>query len=188
MKKKILKGAAKIFSEYGLSGSTISLIAQEAQVSETSIYEYFKGKEDLLLAIPMSTIEEALPMIEEHLFGIKDTLSQLRKFVWLYVRFVVNDQTTGRIIMLHLRTINSFQNSDAYQEVKKFFKRLLDIIVMGQKTGEIRNDIDAYSIRILIMGTVEYIITRWLLKNCSYDIFDHLERAYKIIEDAIRNN
>ncbi len=187
MKKKILKGAAKVFSKYGLSGATISLIAQEAQVSETSIYEYFKGKEDLLLAIPTATIEEGLPMIEDHLFGIKDALTQLRKFVWLYVRDIVNDPITGRIIMLHLRTNAEFHNSDAYKEVKRFFNRLLDIIVMGQKTGEIRNDITAYSARILVMGTVEHLIIRWLLKNCSYDIFDHLEQAYKLIEDALRS-
>ena len=42
-KERILAGAAKVFAEYGESGTTISQIAREAQVSEGSIYEYFKG-------------------------------------------------------------------------------------------------------------------------------------------------
>lgn len=185
-RNEILKGAARVFAERGFAGATMASIAREAQVSETCIYEYFDGKEDLFLAIPKSRIENGLPFIEDHLFGIKDALAQLRKFVWVYVRQMTGEPIYTRIIMLHLKTSNGFLKSDAYKEVQKFYGRLLEIIVKGQKSGEIRPDLDPYIARAVLIGTIEHIVTRWLLKNGAYDIFTQMEPAFELIEDALR--
>ncbi len=182
----ILEGAAKVFAERGFAGATMASIAREAQVSETCIYEYFEGKEDLFLTIPKTRIEAGLPSIEDHLFGIKGALAQLRKFVWVYVRQMTREPIYSRIIMLHLKASNSFLNSDAYKKVQKFYGRLLDIIVAGQKSGEIRPELNPYIARAVIIGTIEHIVTRWLLKNGAYDIFTHMDPAFELIEDALR--
>jgi TetR/AcrR family fatty acid metabolism transcriptional regulator len=182
----ILQGAARVFAERGFAGATMASIAREAQVSETCIYEYFDGKEDLFLTIPKSRIENGLPLIEDHLFGIKGALAQLRKFVWVYVRQMTSEPIYTRIIMLHLKTSSNFLNSDAYKEVRKFYGRLLDIIVTGQKSGEIRPELDPHIARAVLIGTIEHIVTRWLLKNGTYDIFTHMEPAFELIEDALR--
>ncbi len=182
----ILEGAARVFAERGFAGATMASIAREAQVSETCIYEYFDGKEDLFLTIPKTRIEDGLPLIEDHLFGVKGALAQMRKFVWVYVRHMASEPIYTRIVMLQLKTSNNFLNSDAYKEVQKFYGRLLDIIVMGQKTGEIRPELDPYIARAVLIGAIEHIVTRWLLKNGAYDIFTQMEPAFELIEDALR--
>ncbi len=185
-RKRILEGAARVFAERGFIGATIASIAREAQVSETCIYEYFEGKEDLFLTIPKAQIADGLPLIEDHLFGVKGALAQLRKFVWVYVRHMTGHPVNTRIVLLHLKTSSSFLNSDAYKQVQKFYHRLLDIIVAGQTSGEIRPEIDPYIARAVLIGTIEHIVTRWLLKNGSYDIFTHMEPAFELIEDALK--
>jgi len=182
----ILEGAARVFAERGFAGATMASIAKEARVSETCIYEYFDGKEDLFLTIPKTRIEAGLPSIEDHLFGIKGALAQLRKFVWVYVRQMTREPVYSRIIMLHLKTSSNFLTSDAYKKVQKFYGRLLDIIVAGQKSGEIRPELNPYIARAVVTGTIEHVVTRWLLKNGAYDVFTHMEPAFELIEDALR--
>ena len=43
-REQILKSAEKVFSEKGFQNSTISDVAKETGVSDTTIYEYFSSK------------------------------------------------------------------------------------------------------------------------------------------------
>lgn len=186
-KERIVAGAAKVFSEYGYAGTTISQIAREAKVSEASIYEYFDCKEDLLLTAATEKIPEVLSIIEDHLFGIKGALGQLRKFVWVYVRHMTENQTHARIALLHLKTNKGFMDTEAYKAVQQLCAGLIEIITKGQQTGEIRPDINPYMARALIMGSIEHITVRWLLKDCSYNLLDQLEQMYDLIEEALKS-
>ena len=47
-KTKIIDAAEEIMSQKGLEGSSITEIAKKAGVAESLIYNYFKGKEDIL--------------------------------------------------------------------------------------------------------------------------------------------
>jgi len=49
-------------------------ISRQAGLSEAALYEYFKGKEDLLLAIPALWISELLEDLEEQFFWCKRCL------------------------------------------------------------------------------------------------------------------
>lgn len=47
----ILEGTLKLIRQYGFHGTSMSQIAQEAQVATGTIYHYFNSKDDLMLAI-----------------------------------------------------------------------------------------------------------------------------------------
>ena len=52
----ILDAATKIFAEKGFDGGRTSDIAKEANISEGTIFRYFKTKKDLLVGLLMSLI------------------------------------------------------------------------------------------------------------------------------------
>jgi TetR/AcrR family fatty acid metabolism transcriptional regulator len=183
---KIRVAGAKVFAEQGYLGGTIAQIAKEADISEASIYEHFNTKEALFLTIATEKLTELLPIIEDHLFGIKGAMNQLRKFIWVYVRHMMENQTHARLALLHLKTSKSFLETEAYKEVQKFYGKITEIIKLGQKTGEIRPDINPYSARTLCLGSVEHLMIRWFLKDCSYDPLVYLEEIYNLIEEALK--
>lgn len=61
-KKKVLTTALKLFASNGFDGTTTAKIAQQAGVSEGTIYKYFSSKEDLLAKL-----------LQPILAGIKDS-------------------------------------------------------------------------------------------------------------------
>jgi len=52
MANEILQAAARVFARRGFDGATIREIAEEADIAEGTIYNYFESKEDLLVQLP----------------------------------------------------------------------------------------------------------------------------------------
>jgi AcrR family transcriptional regulator len=69
--ERILEAAAHIFHEQGYAGATTNDIADEAEVSIGSLYQYFPNKDALLVALTRRHIESATA-------GLADLLGRLR--------------------------------------------------------------------------------------------------------------
>ena len=54
-RQHILAAAAEIFASKGYAGATTKEIAEEADMGESTLYNYFKSKRDILLAITSET-------------------------------------------------------------------------------------------------------------------------------------
>ena len=86
-KWKILAAAEEVMSQKGFASSSISEIARKANVTDSVIYQYFKGKQDLLFSVPGEKLKNQLALLKEHLAGIPDVQSQLQKVMWLQLRY-----------------------------------------------------------------------------------------------------
>ncbi len=62
-RSSILKGAEKVFCEKGYHKATTKLVAKAAGVGEGTIYNYFKNKHDLLLALLEEMLMEPIKKI-----------------------------------------------------------------------------------------------------------------------------
>lgn len=183
---KILLAATDLFGEQGFARTTISQIAHKAGVTPGCVYKHFQRKEDIYYYIPAYQIKTTMPAMEEALFGIQGALNQLRKYLWDYVRNMTQDREWAKMIFLQLKTSQHFMQTESYKEVRVFYGKILDIIRMGQESGELNPAVNPYSARILVLGSLEHIMIRWLLRGCSYDVFEHLDGCLKIIEDGLR--
>lgn len=63
--KQILEAAAKVFARRGFHDSTTKEIAAEAGVAEGTIYNYFRSKRDLLIAMVARLASESLLLVME---------------------------------------------------------------------------------------------------------------------------
>ena len=183
---RILEGATRVFAERGFASTTIAEIARVAHVSEASVYDHFNAKEELFHAIPAERIKETLPVVEDQLFGVKGALNQLRKLVWAYIGNLMEHRTFAQFVFLHLKPSKTFKDTEGHKEVMKFYGKITETIGSGQKSGEISAHISPDSARMLIIGSVDYVLMRWLLKDCSYNVIPQIEEIYDLIEHALR--
>ena len=63
-KKVILDAALKLFAEKGYASTSISSIAETANISKGLMYNYFKSKEELLTTIVLSFMDEIGEMLD----------------------------------------------------------------------------------------------------------------------------
>ncbi|NOY60423.1 MAG: TetR/AcrR family transcriptional regulator [Calditrichaeota bacterium] len=187
-KKRIIESAKRLFAEQGYQKTTIVDISRQAGLSEAALYEYFQGKEDLLLTIPDLWVSELIAGLEEQLFGIKGAFNKLRKYLWWNMRRIEQEPLDAKIVYLFLKTNANFMKTEVYSNVKILYSYLLDIFEEGKKTGEMKADLDPYLARNIVVGTMDHLVTRWLLKDMSYSLFDNLEDTFQLLVDAFRSS
>lgn len=185
---RIINSAKKLFADQGYQKTTIVDISRQAGLSEAALYEYFQGKEDLLLMIPDLWVSELLQDLDEQLFGIKGAVNKLRKYLWWYMRRVEQSPLDAKIVYLFLKTNANFLNTEVYSNVKNLYAYLVDIFEEGRKSGEMKPDLNSRTARDIFVGTMDHIITRWLLKDMSYSLFDNLESTFDLLVDAFKAN
>ncbi|MGD8256852.1 MAG: TetR/AcrR family transcriptional regulator [Desulfobacterales bacterium] len=187
-RERIINSAKKLFSEQGYQKTTVVDISKQAGLSEAALYEYFQGKEDLLLTIPDLWVSELLRDLDEQLFGIQGSVNKLRKYLWWYMRRVEQAPLDAKIVYLFLKTNANFLSTEVYSNVKQLYSYLVEIFEEGCKTGEMKPDLNPRLARDIFVGTMDHIITRWLLKDMSYSLFDNLEKTFKLLVDAFKAN
>ena len=187
-RERIINSAKKLFAEQGYQKTTIVDISRSAGLSEAALYEYFQGKEALLLMIPNLWVSELVRDLDEQLFGVKGAVNKLRKYLWWYMRRVEQSPLDAKIVYLFLKTNANFLNTEVYSNVKNFYSYLVDIFEEGRKTGEMKADLNSLAARDIFIGTTDHIISRWLLKDMSYSIFDNLENIFELMVGAFKAN
>jgi TetR/AcrR family transcriptional regulator, fatty acid metabolism regulator protein len=186
-KDRIINSAKKLFAEQGYLKTTVVDISKQAGLSEAALYEYFQGKEDLLLTIPDLWVAELIEDLKDQLFGLKGAFNKLRKYLWWNLRRIEQAPLDAKIVYLFLKTNANFMKTEVYSNVKVLYSFLTDIFEEGKKSGEMKPDLDPLLARAIFIGAMDHLVTRWLLKDMSYSLFDNLEGVFSLMEDAFRN-
>ena len=181
----IIDAAIEVFSRNGFQNSTISQIARKADVAEGTIYQYFKNKEDLFFSIPIDKTKEFYNELELHLEGIHGAENKIRKFVWYYLYHLQENPNYTRALMLEMRVNRNFAKTKTFEAYRPLTHKILEIIEEGQEEGVIRKDVNIYTIRHLILGMLEHIVTRWLLKGEKNDLLVQYNEAVELLVQGI---
>ncbi len=99
--KAILKAAAQVFASRGYARATTNHVAERAGVSIGSLYEYFPGKDALLVALADEHIAEGQAIVEGVWAGIhtcRDMKEVVRRFARAMVELHANDRALHRML------------------------------------------------------------------------------------------
>ncbi len=154
-KTRILTAAEELISKNGLENTTIASIARKAEVADSLVYQYYKGKEDLLFSAAHARLLEAIDLLNEQLQGIRDPESKLSKMIWYGLRYNDLHQDYIRTLLFECRSNSRFYNSSAYTLLKKHAGVMLGILSEGVENGLFKNDINMRVVRDLIYGVID---------------------------------
>lgn len=157
-KYSILRSAQQLFEEKGIDDTTINEITELTDVSYTTFFNYYSSKENLLIDIYKSEIEDLNEFIE---IKLKNETSAIKKIEELFFE-LMKDCIKYRKMTLRLREIIAL-NPDTTKlggSVKNMFKSFFE---EGIKTGEIKANIDANLCSYFVDGFNHSI----LYNNCN---------------------
>ncbi len=80
-KEIVLKVAQDIFAQYGLTKTTLDDIAKAAGIGKSSIYYYFKNKDDIFRAVIESQVHMVQERIKNAIDAVSDPKEKLKTFV-----------------------------------------------------------------------------------------------------------
>lgn len=153
-RRKILEAAEKLMSEKGRKAS-INEISEQADVTDSVLYHYFKNKEDLLFSVAQERLNDALDKMEEQLQGIVDPISKLSKLIWFQLYYHDTHPDYANLLLFECRSSERFMRHEAYRTIKRWSDIGVGILNEGVKDGTFRQDLPILVVRDAIFGLVD---------------------------------
>ena len=184
--KRILQAAESVFAEKGYIQATISEIAKIANVSEGTIYEYFKNKDDLLFSIPEKRFQEHTAQLDE-IFELKTPLRKLRRFIRYHFYLYMTEPNFVKVFLLHIQLSQRFYGSYVYKTFQQYTKILTDVLEEGKKDGSIRSNVNIRVFKNLFLGAFSHMALRWLIlgEEAETDKMKEIDEVVLLLSRAV---
>ncbi|MCR5134696.1 MAG: TetR/AcrR family transcriptional regulator [Clostridiales bacterium] len=168
----IIRAAQPLFEEKGYDETSVSEIAEAADISYATFFNYFPTKDDLLRAIAHGEYEDLAEVVNLR-FSPEDSIEKI-----LFGTFQewLEDSLKNRKISVRILEIAMKDHDDTFfGEIEQLF---IDLVKLGVARGEFREDTDAEAIGFLICGLRQEIFI--------FAQEDLIDRGFHQIIDPIR--
>ena len=166
-RRQLLDAAVRVFARKGFHASRVGDIAEEAGVAHGLLYHYFKSKDQVLEAVfheNWSILVARIESVEETDEPAADQIRHIAAIVlrtWLHLPDVV------RVVIQEFG--RSPELGERIGELTLPIDALRRVIVRGIERGEFRKDIDPAFAATVVYGSIDELLTAWVLGRLPSD-------------------
>jgi AcrR family transcriptional regulator len=161
VRRRLLAAATDLFAELGYEETTFADLAAEAGVGRTTIYEYFRDKDDLLATL----VEEELPatidtMVAALPVGVP-TVERLEALVRALVEFVATDPTLGYLLHREVPKLGLEARARVGAAHRGLVGEFIELLRAGVAEGVLRPiplDVMGHLVQDLVMSGAQLLI------------------------------
>jgi len=185
--RQIKEAALMLFSEKGFHNTTITQIAEAADLGKGTIYWYWKSKEDLAFSLVSDMLQDFLSLIEEARDGegtvIERFVGMVSKVADLYY-----EETDYLRLLWKFRVDRGYIFSEEYTEkVASYYvrmrKALEEMITEGIGNGELK-EVDPRRSAFILLGIAEGLELEWLENEEELSMRDALLEVMAMVMAA----
>lgn len=162
-RERILDAAERVFAERGFFTARVSEIARAAGVADGTIYLYFKSKDDLLISLFESRMEQVTDRMRDAMQAHDTASDKLMAFVHAHLEMVQTHPAQAAVLTVELRQSSKFMKEYSNPQFAEFLKLLAAVIADGQAAGELDDKIPPPMAARMIFGIVDELALAWLL-------------------------
>lgn len=175
-RRSILKASRKLFSDQGYDETLIEEIADLAEVSKATVYNYFPDKDSLLIAIVEEVEEGIEDYLDAELSAETNALDKIRRVLTELVLASLQYPGLSRRIVF----LNSSRTSTLHGTLNEIKSLLYQLIAAAQSDGCLSAEISAGEILDLLMGMHFIALFQWTGEGIAsaQDQQDKLDRLF----------
>ncbi len=187
--KQIKEAALRLFSARGFHNTTITQIAEAADLGKGTIYWYWKSKEDLAFSLVSDMLQDFLALIEDAGGGEGSVVERFTTLVTRVAELYYRETDYLRLLW-KFRVDRSYIFSEEYTEkVASYYvrmrKALENLIAEGMRRGELRK-VDARRMAFILLGIAEGLELEWLENEEELSMRDALVEVMDMVLASIR--
>lgn len=184
--QQIMGAALRVFARDGISRVRIADIAAEAGISTSTLYEYYKSKEDLAYDVPLSHLAE---FFESYRIAVADKFTAKERIL-LYLSmsadYAREHAEWARILYLEIWPSVFVNETELRHSMNDFSRVIVFLVRQAMTEGSISSDRDAYETAAMLVGSVNQVIITWLLyrrpRNLTKAGAEMAERLLSMLE------
>lgn len=169
--QQIINMSLELISESGIQSLTIKNLAKKIGFAESAIYRHYANKVQILLAIL-----EFFKQYTESFFlnELNSSDTAINKIYHLFTNHFKKFAASPSLVSV-IFSEEIFRNEKELSEkvseiVNKNLLVLKTIIETGQENGELRNDVEAEQLAVIVMGSLRLFVKQWQMSNYSFSL------------------
>ena len=179
-REAILRAGIKVFAGKGYFNSKVSDIAGEAGIADGTVYLYFKSKDEILHSIFDRAMAEFISEGKKELAEIAAPEDKLRRIAELHLEKLGADRDMAIVFQVELRGSTKFMQEFSAAGFAEYLDIIRETIEQGQKTGVFRDDMKAVVCAKILYGSLDEMVTNWVLSSKSYPLAPMAGEVLKI--------
>jgi AcrR family transcriptional regulator len=180
-RRELVRAAIRVFARKGFHAARVGDIAEEAGVAHGLLYHYFRSKEDVLETIFRETwtrlVEQTL-RIEQSGAPLRE---QIRRFATIFLGSWLITPSLARVMIREVA--RSPHVGERVGELREVFASLQRMVEAAQARGEARADADPQLVTWSLYGSLEEILSGWVLGQLPAEEED-VERAVAAVAEV----
>ncbi len=169
--QEIIDVALDLISQKGIQGLTMKNLSKEIGISEPAIYRHFENKIEILLAVLDLFRDSTREIFEKELHsGISSVEKIEHLFTRHFERFASNPSLVSVIFSEELFRGEPILIKKIAEVIDKNSTILTKIIKQGQESREIRSDVSADHLAVMVMGSLRLFVKIWQFSGYRFDI------------------
>jgi len=183
--KEIVEAALELIAKKGIQGLTIKNLAKKIGITEPAIYRHFENKIHILITI-LDLVKENSEQIFNTEFNNNNALAKIEHLFSKYLTtFSLKPSLVSVIFSEEIFRNEPILTEKISEIIDKNDKILTEIIISGQKNGELRTDIEAKYLATVLIGSLRLCVKKWQLSEYSYSLIDDGKELLKSIKFLI---
>jgi len=182
-KTKLMDTALSLFKERGFDAVTIDEITQTAGVAKGTFYTYFATKSDIIVDSFWAIDAYYEMYAAKNLQRYKTAAEKLIAFTraqMKYVRDVVGNPSLK--ILYANQAVQPGASKMITNRERRWHAIVRDIILGGQASGELRTDLDADRLAVLVNRSARGVFLDWCVQDAAFDL---VKEGVSVMQDFI---
>jgi len=185
--KEIINAAIDLIADKGIQQMTIKNLAIKIGFAEGAIYRHFSSKTEILLGIlTMFKDNKNIALTQIQSSTNTDALTKLQTlFQERFAHFNANPAIAAVIFSEEIFQNDKRLSEEVFRIMQESQAIVRGVIENGQKTGQMRTDISAKQLSLLITGALRLIVTQWRLSGFAFDLQKEGRQLWKSIKQIV---
>lgn len=138
IRSEILHAAGRVFQRYGFAKTTMEDIAREAGKGKSTLYYYYRSKDEIIDAMVIAEISLLLARAKASVADVVSAKEKLRMYVIASLSEMKNTVTLYRVVLKELRENPRFLRNIIKEFEAKEVAFIREILTLGVRQGEFR--------------------------------------------------
>ena len=182
----ILRGAIQVFARSGYFNAKVAEVARAAGVADGTVYLYFKNKDDLLVSIFNTAMQEFNARTQQELVEINDPREQLRHFAKLHFEALEANRDLAVVFQVEFRHSTKFMEQFSETMLADYLKMLREILERGQQQGVFRASLNPKVVAKVIFGALDEMVTNWVLSHHNFKLTPLVDPVMEVFLHGIK--
>lgn len=154
----IIEVATQLYLQGGYENITMAAVASAAGLSEGTLYNYFRDKQDLQLRVSLAAFEGHTQAAERAVAESTSLREGLERLIAIELGLLIKAKELFLVWLREMRSTNGYAHSEARKMLRRFSSQLIHLFAKWNAAPDPDLGLNLPTVRDVVFGSLEHIV------------------------------